>query len=250
MRLSSSFMRLLQGNAGRDRIPWRMAAAAALALAISAPATVSAIGFADPIGDFLLPGYTGPLNSDVDIVSGSATYTPGHVQLSLTLNGAIGSTTATPYYFFGVNRGSGTDRFQDTEPPIGPPTILYDAIVRFDYDGNGRVVTFASATSPPVITLLFVHGISGSTVSADIPWSALPSTGFTPAQYTYISWSRSELGSHEFVADLAPDDASILAVPEPANWALMLVGLLATGIAARTLRNERLGEPMPGPSSP
>ena len=234
MRLSHPLTRLLQGNAEQGRPSWRLATtAAAWAVALSTPATVSAMPFVDPIGDFLVPGYAGPQNSDLDIVSGSASYTPDHVELSLTLDGAIGSKSATPYYLWGVNRGSGTDRLVTSGPPaVGDSAILFDAVVRFDFDGNGRVVTFASAMSPPVVTLLFAHIISGDTVSAGIPWAALPSTGFAPADYTYIAWSRSALGSQQFIADLSPDDAGILAVPEPASSALVVVGLLAAGIAA------------------
>lgn len=220
---------------------WPLAALAVLAVVVSMPQTASATSFTDPVGDFLVPGYTGPQNSDIDIVAGSATYTPTHVELSLTMNAAIGSSTATPYYLWGVDRGSGTDRLVSSGPPaVGPSTILLDAVVRFDFDGSGRVVTFASAVSPPVVTLLapsVVH-ISGNTVSAQIPWSLLPSTGFTPAQYTYIAWSRSQLGSQEYIADLAPA-ASILAVPEPASAVLMAAGLLTTCLATARRRGRR-----------
>lgn len=250
MRFSISRTRLLQDSAERSRHFWQLATTtAALVLALSTTETVSAMPVADPSGDFLVPGYTGPQNSDLDIVSGFARYTPDHVELSLTLNGAIGSATATPYYLWGVNRGSGTDRLVTSGPPaVGDSTILLDTVVRFDFDGSGRVVTFASATSPPVVTLLFVHSISANTVSANIPWSALPSTGFTPAEYSYVAWSRSELGSQQFIADLAPDDSSILAVPEPASLALVVIGLLAASIATRTRRDERLRGSMPAPA--
>ena len=219
MRLSDHIIRVLRGHTCRTLTSWRLAAAAAFGLAISAPATVSAAVFVDPVGDFLVSTYTGPQNSDLDIVSGSAIYTPDHLELSLTLNGPIGSATATPYYLWGVNRGSGTDRLVTSGPPaIGDSSILLDTVVRFDFDGNGRVVTFASAVSPPVVTLLFTHSISGNTVSANIPWTALPSTGFTPSEYTYVAWSRSALGSQAFIADLAP-------VPEPSIWGMLAIGL-------------------------
>ncbi|MEF8731259.1 MAG: PEP-CTERM sorting domain-containing protein [Candidatus Accumulibacter meliphilus] len=245
MKLSDPLWRFMQGHAKCCRISRRAAAAAALAVVISAPTAVLATVFTDPVGDFLVPDYTGPQNSYLDIVSGLVNYTPDHVQLSLTLNGAVSSSTATPYYLFGVNRGSGTDRLVTSGPPaVGDSTILLDTVVRFDFDGTGRVVTFASAMSPPVVTLLFTHSISGNTVSAEIPWSALPTTGFAPAEYTYIAWSRSALGSQQFIADLAPA-ASILAVPEPASSALMVVGLLTAGIVVRTRRNERRGGPTP-----
>lgn len=216
---------------GRRLLPIVLGVAAVLA----SPAA-SATTFADPAGDFLSQTYTGPLNNDLDVITGSATYASTYVELSLTMDAAIGSSSQTPYYLWGVNRGGGTDRLITSGPPaVGPPTILLDAVVRFDFDGSGRVVTFASANSPPVITLLApgtVH-ITGDTVSAQIPWELLPSTGFTTTQYTYIAWTRSAIGSQALIADLAPDDASILAVPEPESWALMAVGLLATAAAAR-----------------
>jgi hypothetical protein len=51
-------------------------------------------------------------------------------------------------------------------------------------------------------------------------------------QYAYIAWSRSTLGGQQFIAELAPDRVRFAAtpVPEPANWALMAVGLLATSL--------------------
>ena len=210
----------------------------ALLVAMAVPATGSATPFADAAGDFLA-SYTGPQNGDLDIVAGSTSFTSTHVELSLIVNGAIGSLSATPYYLWGINRGNGTDRLVTSGPPaVGPSTILLDTVVRLDFDGNGRVVTFASAVSPGVVTLLDpdVVGIAGNTISARIPLSLLPSTGYAAEQYTYIAWTRSAIGSQGFIADLAPDDASILAIPEPATWALVAAGMAFTGFVVRSRR--------------
>jgi hypothetical protein len=63
----------------------------------------------------------------------------------------------------------------------------------------------------------------------------LPSAGFGFANYTYVAWSRSALGSRAFIADLAPDTVSVsgTAVPEPTTWAMLVAGFGLTGAALR-----------------
>jgi hypothetical protein len=210
--------------------------AAAGALLAVAPA--SAAPFLDPAGDFL-PTFTGPQNADLDVLSVAATYNGVGVTLVSTQSGAIG-TTLPALFLWGVNRGSGTDRLISSgPPPVGPPDILLDTVVRIEPNGGGRVVQFPTV-GVPITTLIdpSLITISGSTISAFIPFALLPSTGFAAKDYTYIYWTRSEFGSQSFIADLAPDEHSFAAAPapEPAAWALMLLGLAATGLAVRRAR--------------
>jgi hypothetical protein len=210
---------------------------AVVALAYAA-APAAAAAFVDPAGDFLA-SFTGPHNADLDVLSGSATYNDNELFLSLTLGGVPGSTAGSSF-LWGVDRGSGTNRLITSGPPtVGPSTVLLDAVVRFDFDGNGRVVTFPVAGAPTTVLLSpSVVTISGNTISGRIPRALLPSTGFGFGSYTYIAWSRSALGSQALIADLAPGDASVSAgaVPEPASWALMIAGFGLTGALARRSR--------------
>jgi PEP-CTERM motif len=214
-------------------------AATALSLA-SAPADATVL---DPQGDFL-GTYTGPQNSDLDALALLVTFTPEEVTLTATLNGTIG-TTAGSAFIWGVDRGSGTDRLITSGPPaVGPADLLFDAVIRLESGGGGRVLTFP-ASGPPVTTLLDPSTvlISGSTISATIPFSLLPSTGFALEDYTYVFWTRSELGSQAFIADLAPDAAAIegTAVPEPATWAMVILGFAFVGFSIRIARLKRPG---------
>ena len=58
--------------------------------------------------------------------------------------------------------------------------------------------------------------ISGPDLTAVIPLSMLPSTGFAPADYHFNLWPRDGLGTNDQIADFAPD-ASTFAVPEPSR---------------------------------
>jgi hypothetical protein len=213
--------------------------AAALALG-PVPAQADVI---DPAGDFL-PTYTGPHNGDLDALDLSVILTDPSVALTSTVNGTIG-TTAGSAFIWGVDRGSGTDRLISSGPPaVGPADLLFDAVIRLESGGGGRVVTF-DALGTPTTTLLdpLAITISGTTISATIPFSLLPSTGFATEDYTYVFWTRSELGSQQFIADLAPDNASFAAraVPEPTTWGTMILGFGLLGAALRLSGRRRRG---------
>ena len=217
-------------------------AAAALALgSVSADAQVT-----DPAGDFLST-YTGPQNGDLDALSLSVTFTQSGVTLTSTVNGAIGSTIGSAF-IWGIDRGSGTDRLITSGPPaVGPADLLLDAVVRLESGGGGRVMTFPTVGAP-ITTLLDPSTIfiSGSTISTTIPFDVLFSTGFAPEDYTYSFWTRSELGSQAFIADLAPDGQSFTAtaVPEPATWAMMIFGFAVLGGSFRIARHTKRAPPI------
>ena len=79
--------------------------------------------------------------------------------------------------------------------------------------------------------------IAGNTISAIIDGSLLPSTGFAKSDYTWNLWLRAGT-TNDTIADFAPNatNVSISAAPEPATYALMLVGLGAIGFMQRQRR--------------
>ena len=215
----------------------RYLAAATLALAsVSAHAQVI-----DPVGDFL-PTYTGPQNGDLDALSLFVVFSESGVTLTSTVNGTVGDTLGSAF-IWGVDRGSGTDRLITSGPPaVGPADLFLDAVVRLESGGGGRVMTFPTVGAP-ITTLLdpSTISISGSTITTTIPFDVLFSTGFDHEDYTYAFWTRSELGSQAFIADLAPDGGSFrgTAVPEPATWMMMIAGFGLVGGAMRMARRRR-----------
>jgi hypothetical protein len=75
---------------------------------------------------------------------------------------------------------------------------------------------------------------SGSTITGVVPFSMLLTTGFAPANYLYNLWPRVGLATNDQIADFAPNASSFAAsVPEPAAWALMILGFAMTGAALR-----------------
>jgi hypothetical protein len=75
--------------------------------------------------------------------------------------------------------------------------------------------------------------IAGNAFDVRVPLSLLPSTGFTPNHYGFNIWPRSGAGGLEVISDFAPNNATIAPVPEPAGWAMMIVGFGAIGGAMR-----------------
>jgi len=189
----------------------------------------------DPANDF--PGtFSGPQNGDLDVRSVSARQDGTDVTLSALLGGAVGTTSGS-VYVWGVNRGAGTEGLLAGAPPVGAG-VFFDAVVVLLPNATGQVLAFNGA-NPPTTTVLSAGAVtvSGDSISAIIPFSALPSTGFTTANYLYNLWPRSGLGSNVQIADFGPDASSFAAdVPEPGAWALMILGFAMIGGAVRRRR--------------
>ena len=201
-----------------------VAVVAAAGSAVAAPAPL-----ADATGDFL-PSYTGPLNADLDVRSSQVRLAAGVFDFTATLGGTIG-TTPGGFYVFGVNRGAGTARFGALASGV-----LFDSVVVVNNDGTG----FARDLLSGISTSLAPSAISfaGSSLSAFVDASLLPSAGFALADYTYNLWPRSPGAGIAAISDFAPDNsnASVTSVPEPASWALLIAGFGIVGAAARRRR--------------
>jgi hypothetical protein len=221
------------------KFPYCRRALLAAAAAVASPHSATATVISDAAGDFL-GSYTGPQNGDLDILSAGATFDGANFRLGATVNGAIG-TTANTLHVFGINRGTGTARFDTGADPVGA-NILFDAVVVLFPDQALRIVNFQPA-GPPIITQLGSGvTVSGNSLELVAPLSLLPSFGLAPQDYGFSMWTRRRInpavdsGNFE-IGDFAPNAATFKAsvVPEPSAWGLMIVGF---GLLGWTLRRQ------------
>lgn len=203
---------------------------ALLAAALAVSAGTAFAGISDPVNDFL-PSYTGAHHGDLDVVSSFVNYNPGTDTFffSGTMDAAIG-TTASAFYVWGVDRGTGTARFGALAPGV-----LFDSVVIFRLDGTATVNRFNGSNNLPAGTATF----AGNTIQGNISGALLASTGFAKTAYAWNLWPRDGSQSgNAAISDFAPDNsnAAVTVVPEPSTVALLVLGLGAVGLATRRRR--------------
>lgn len=213
------------------------------ALALLACAGGASATTVDPAGDFLST-YTGPLNGDLDLLDGGVTFDGTSFNFSSTVNGPVGSTVGS-LYVWGIDRGAGSARLALGTPSVGS-AVLFDSVVVMFPDGTLRVVTFPVGGPPVFNILLGGTVVSGNLLSANVPLSLLPTTGFAPADYAFTLWSRDRVdpamdGTNAEIADFLPNVSSLRAnvVPEPATWLSMLLGF---GLIGHAMRRRRVAQ--------
>ncbi len=200
---------------------YRVALGFCLALAASPAA---AVAVTDPTGDFLA-SFGGPHNADLDVTNFSVVFDGTNFLLGGTLAGDI-LAADTPLYVIGINTGTGVNA---PFGGIGEPNVRFNQVVLITgATGTGAVGANSVTTS-----------ITGNAFSVIVPASLLPSTGFLlPQQYGFNLWPRLGLGNNNQISDFAPQNAllSIAPVPEPATWAMMLLGFAGIGAVMRRRR--------------
>lgn len=135
------------------------------------------------------------------------------------------------FYVIGVNTGAGAI---DVFDAIGQGEVVFDQAIVVQKNGTGAV-------SGSALTNV---SVSGNQFSATVPLSLLPSTGFSPLQYSFNLWPRAGAGN-ALISDFSPENALLQpsAVPEPATWGMLLLGFLAVGGILRRRGTTRAGLP-------
>ncbi len=201
----------------------RVVLAAAL---IAVPFGAAGAQITDAAGDWL-PTYTGPrnslLNGDLDILKAQVFFDGRFFTFTSTSAGNIGSTTGA-FFVWGMNRGAGTARF-----PTLAPGVLFDWVLSITPNGAITTRDLISGVSTTIDASAVTF--SGTTLTALIPATLLPSRGFTLADFTANLWPRFP-GGLEGISDFAPDNTNfaVTVTPEPASFLLVgagLFGLLA-----------------------
>lgn len=213
--------------------------ATCLAALPAGASTVNTIGISDPAGDYLT-SYTGSKAGDLDVISASVTYNPATdiFHFESTSNAAIG-LTPSGFFILGFNRGQGTARFASSDSTLG--NVLFDSVVRFNFDGSGAVNLLAPSSSATPFATGFAT-IQGERMIADIAGSLLPSAGFAKTAYTWNLWPRDGAatgGNFAAISDFAPDTSNfgVQVVPVPAAFWLFgsILGLFKLGALRKRL---------------
>lgn len=196
---------------------------------LSSPAVAMSVAVSDPVGDFLAT-YTGPRTADLDFNGAEAFFARDGIFLA-TSHVAIPGPTPGTSVTWGIDRGSGTPGLFTGDLPIGPD-IRFDALLTVRPQGPITLTVF-NADAPPTVTELDDRAPFNDTLLVGfVPYDLLPSRGFAFADYRFNAWSRSGSGNAG-IADLARETGSFGAVPEPASWAMLIVGFGLTGAVAR-----------------
>jgi hypothetical protein len=206
-------------------------AAAALALTLLTSTLGSAAAVSDPPNDFL-PTFAGPHNGDLDVLAANAIVNGSYLDIAATFNGSIGQTPGA-VYVFGFDRGHGTAKFSN----IGEPNVVFDSTVVVSNTGGTVVNDLIGKTK----TSLGNATLSGSSLSAVIPLSDLPSEGFRTSNYTFNLWPESgspNAGNTE-ISDFAPNNAmSRVSATTPEPGTMSLLGMALVGGLAVFRRNK------------
>jgi hypothetical protein len=189
----------------------------------------------DPAGDFLAT-HGGPALASTDIREASVIGFSGSFIFYSAMNGLIGDVGTS--YVWGVDRGAGATGLFAGTPPVGPG-ITFDAVVVVRPDGSGTVTAFNEAGPPTVTDILGATFVGDTEIITFVDFGLLPSRGFALGDYRFNLWTRTA-GGNTGIADLAQGEGTFGAVPEPATWAMLMIGFGLVGNAARRRQAVRI----------
>ena len=120
--------------------------------------------------------------------------------------------------------------------------MSFDSVLALRLTGASTFTDLLGSAPNNVTTLPAANlQINGATITAELPVSFAPSTGFALESYGFNLWPRSgAAGSSTAISDFAPDASVFTAtqVPEPASLALL--GATVFGAAAFGRRRANL----------
>jgi hypothetical protein len=203
---------------------YRIELAICLAL-VASPAAATTVS--DPVGDFL-PSFAGTPSPDLDVTNFSVVFDGTNFLLGATLAGDVVPSN-NALYVIGINTGTGTNHpFAN----IGEPNIAFNQVILLS--GATGIATLGNTTLESSIT--------GNAFSIQLPGSLPISTGSSSAQFSFALWPRVGLGNNNQISDFAPQNAMLSAVPEPASWAMMLLGFAGVGAVMRRRQRQPLAQ--------
>ena len=196
-------------------------ALALLTFVASAPLAAQTRTVADPTGDFNVPFYVGVQDPGLDVTSFTVSFDGTNFTLGATMAGPIDPTLVGGLYVIGVDTGGSANPGPFAN--IGNPEVIFNRVIVL----NGQTEVAALIGAPPGTTL--VSDITGNMFSITVPVSLFGTTALNPLEYGFNLWPRVGTGNNNQIADFAPDNAVLRLVPEPATWAMMLLGFGAIG---------------------
>jgi hypothetical protein len=229
-----------------------LCAATAITLALCGGAARAAgCGFQVCDDPGILGTFVGAAGDDLDVRGASAFFDSSRVVLTAKMGDAIGKT-AGGFYVWGVDTGSPIDffkaehdnpQFKDAMGNLSPDPLVgvgvdFDTFIVLSNTGSGSINYFDPSHKSQALDAGSIT-ISGDIISVVIPQSLLfPTNGRDVSQYGYNIWPRLGGFRNDQVTDFAPDHSNFLAqpVPEPAAWALMILGF---GLAGSVIRRRR-----------
>ncbi len=217
----------------------KMILAAGAALALMGGAAQAAndpfnLQVQDNTNDFLTT-FTGGTPADLDLTGFSVAFDGTNFRFGVTVAGDTTSPTAeSNQYVIGIDFGNGT-------APPSPFSNIGEGGITF----NKAIGVNEGATSVTVNTHIEAVNFTSNGFSLVVPLADLGApAGINADQFGFSVWSKNNglapdavLGANVRNADFAPDH-QIAAVPEPAAWALMILGFGFAGASLRARRRQ------------